>query len=148
MRHTYSRLYAHLVWATWDRAPLLIEDVRPRVFQVMQHQASLLGAEVLAIGGVDDHVHVLVRFPPKLAIATLVGRMKGASSHMVSQIIGLPFRWQGAYGAFSVSTSALPRVRAYVLNQEQHHRDRTAHPMMELPEEQEGPTTARRHRAS
>ncbi len=137
MRQTHSRLYAHLVWATWDRAPLLTAEVRPRVFRVLQHQASQLGAEVLAIGGVDDHVHVLVRFPPKLAIALLVGRMKGASSHFVAQILGIPFRWQGSYGAFSVSTSALPRVREYVLNQEQHHRDRTAHPMMELSPERD-----------
>jgi len=131
MRHTMTRLYVHLVWATWNRAPLITADIEQRVYAVMQHQASRLGAEVIAIGGVEDHVHVLARFPATLAIAELVGKMKGASSHFTAQILGETFKWQGGYAAFTVSRSALPTARAYVLNQKAHHRDGTAHRALE-----------------
>ena len=131
MRHPHTQLYVHLVWATWDRAPLITPDIRDRIYDVMQHQASHLGGQMIAIGGIEDHVHVLLRYRPTLAISDLVGRMKGASSHMVTQIMGRPFKWQGTYGAFSVSKSALSRAREYVLNQEAHHRSGTTHPALE-----------------
>ncbi|HZG41940.1 MAG TPA: transposase [Longimicrobium sp.] len=101
------------------------------MYAVMQHQASRLGAEVIAIGGVEDPVHVLARFPATVAIAELVGKMKGASSLFAAQVLGETFKWQGGYAAFTVSRSALPTARAYVLNQKAHHRDGTAHPALE-----------------
>jgi REP element-mobilizing transposase RayT len=103
---------------------------------MMQRHATNLGAQVIAIGGIEDHVHVLARFPSALAIATLVQRMKGASSYLASQVMGEVFRWQGSYSAFTVSERGLERVRAYVLNQEAHHRDGTTHPALEPGEEQ------------
>jgi putative transposase len=131
VRHPKARLYVHLVWSTWDRAPLITPPVRARIYPVLQHQASLQGASVMAIGGVEDHVHVLLRFPPTVCLSELVGRMKGASSHMAAQIMGVPFKWQGAYGAFTLSSSGLPRAREYVLNQEAHHRNGTTFAALE-----------------
>ncbi len=131
MRHPKARMYVHLVWSTWDRAPLITPAIRDRIYPVMQHQASQLGCEVIAIGGVEDHVHVVLRFPPTVAIADLVGRIKGASSHMVTQVMGEPFKWQGAYGAFTLSKTGLSRARDYVLNQEAHHRAGTVYPALE-----------------
>ena len=124
-RHPCTRMYVHLVWSTWDRAPLITPEIRARIYPMMQRHAVDLGAEVVAIGGIEDHVHVLARFPATLAIAELVRRMKGASSYLATQVMGQVFRWQGAYGAFTVSQRGLDRVRAYVLNQEAHHRDGT-----------------------
>jgi putative transposase len=135
MRHPKARLYVHLVWATWDRAPLITPEVQDRIYPVMQHQASRLGVQILAIGGIEDHVHVLARFPPTLSISDLVGRMKGASSHMVTQIMGAPFKWQGAYGAFTLSKSGLVLAREYVLNQESHHHNGTTIRALEVTEE-------------
>ena len=135
MRHPHTRLYVHLVWATWDRAPLIVPQIQQRVYGVMQHHASQLGAEVIAIGGIEDHVHVLARFPPKLALAVLVGRMKGASSYLAEQVLGHTFKWQGAYGAFTLSQRGVPRVREYILNQEAHHRDGTTIPALETTDE-------------
>jgi putative transposase len=134
-RQVHTRLYAHMVWSTWDRAPLITPAIRDRIYPMMQRHATNLGAKVIAIGGIEDHVHVLARFPSALAIATLVQRMKGASSYLASQVMGEIFRWQGSYGAFTVSERGLERVRAYVLNQEAHHRDGTTHPWLEATEE-------------
>lgn len=135
MRHPHARLYVHLVWATWDRAPLITPEIRNRIYPAMQHQASRLGAEIIAIGGIEDHVHVRARFPPTLSISDLVGRMKGASSHMVTQVVGQPFKWQGAYGAFTLSKSRLAGARDYVLNQESHHRNGTTYSALETTDE-------------
>jgi putative transposase len=128
---SHARLYVHLVWATWDRAPLITPTIRDRIYPMMQRQAADLGASVIAIGGIEDHVHVLVRFPSRLAIADLVRRMKGASSYLATQVMGEIFRWQGSYGAFTVTERGLDRVQSYVLNQEAHHRDGTTHPSLE-----------------
>jgi putative transposase len=127
MRHPWTQLYVHLVWATWKRAPLITPELQPRVYSVIQHQASQLGADVIAIGGVEDHVHVLARFPTTIAIATLVQKLKGASSHFVTHVLNAPdpFKWQGGYGAFTLTKRAIPHVREYVLNQERHHRGGT-----------------------
>jgi putative transposase len=134
-RQVHTRLYAHMVWSTWDRAPLITPVIRDRIYPMMQRHAANLGAQVIAIGGIEDHVHVLARFPSALAISTLVQRMKGASSYLASQVMGEVFRWQGSYSAFTVSERGLEHVRAYILNQEAHHRDGSTHPSLEVTEE-------------
>ena len=125
----------HLVWATWDRAPLITPAIRDRIYPMMQHHASEMGANVVAIGGMEDHVHVLTRYPPTLAISDLVGRMKGASSYLAAQVMGETFKWQGAYGAFTLSQSGLERARGYVLNQEARHRGGTTYAALQATHE-------------
>jgi REP element-mobilizing transposase RayT len=135
-RHPHTELFVHLVWATWNRAPLITPDVRDRIYPMMQRKAADLRAEVIAIGGVEDHVHVLARYRPTLAIADLVQQMKGASSFLASQVMGRRFKWQGAYGAFSLSRSGVRTVRDYVLNQDAHHRGNTTYAVLEATREQ------------
>lgn len=129
MRSSKTQIYMHLVWATWDRMPLLTEPIRPQVYACLQAECARMRVQVLAIGGVDDHVHLLVRMPGSVAVAPLVKQIKGASSHMVNHEIpkSFGFRWQGSYGAFSVSKINLPLVRDYILRQEEHHRLGTFH---------------------
>jgi putative transposase len=122
-------VYLHLVWSTWDRAPLLTPDVRPRVYLCMREEAARLKAEIIAIGGIEDHVHVLLRLPATGTIAAVVKQLKGSSSHLTNhEVLPRGFKWQGGYGASSVSRRAVPRVREYILNQEEHHRDGTIYP--------------------
>ena len=137
MRHPWTQLYLHLVWSTWKRAPLITPEIQPRLYSVLHHQASNLGADVIAIGGTDDHVHVLLRYPPKIALSDLVQRMKGASSHFVTHVMRSPdaFKWQGAYGAFTLTKRAVPHVRDYVPNQERHHREGSLYRDLERTEE-------------
>ena len=103
-----------------------------------------MGAEVIAIGGMEDHVHLLVRMPATLSAAALVKQVKGASSHLVNPVHGqgATFRWQGRYGAFSVSRQHVERIRRYVLNQESHHREGRTALYLEpefIPNENSGP---------
>lgn len=61
--------YYHLVWATGDRTPLITDPIRPELYQYMQAKAKSLDCWFHAIGGIEDHVHLIVSIPPKLAIA-------------------------------------------------------------------------------
>lgn len=122
-------MYLHLVWCTWDRHSLLTAERMPVVYRAIQWECKALGCDVIAIGGMDDHVHLLVRVPPSVAPATLAKQVKGGSSHVVNPAHGCraEFRWQRGYGVFSVSPQHVERIRRYVLNQEEHHREgRTA----------------------
>jgi len=112
-----------------------VPAIRERVYECIQAECVNLRVDVIAIGGVEDHVHLLVRVPATIAPADLVKRVKGASSHMVNHDIHAPFyfKWQGAYGAFSVSKRHVPMIREYVLRQAEHHRDRTLYPLLEPP---------------
>jgi putative transposase len=136
MRSPYTQIYLHLVWATWDRYPYLDDPgLRRRVYECIQAECVALRVDVVAIGGVEDHAHLLVRVPATIAPADLVKRVKGASSHMMNHDAGAPFyfKWQGGYGAFSVSRRHVPLIRDYVLRQQEHHRERQLYPLLEPP---------------
>jgi REP element-mobilizing transposase RayT len=76
---------------------------------------------VHAIGGMEDHIHLLLQIPPTLALAKAVVGIKSNSSRWVNEE-GIRFAWQQGYGAFSVSASVVPAVDRYVRNQQAHHR--------------------------
>ena len=75
----------------------------------------------------DDHVHIVVSIPPKLAVADCVRHLKGASTYAINHMNGSDgqFKWQEGYGALSVGERSLETVMAYAANQKQHHKDRT-----------------------
>ena len=133
MREPFTQLYVHLVWATWDRMPILTDDLLGVVDRSIRHECVQLGVEMVAFGGVADHVHLLVRIPAKLSVSKFVQQAKGASSHLISNRLRIPFKWQGGYGAFSVSKRNLSAAREYVLNQPHHHAYGTALAAAELP---------------
>ncbi len=136
MRAPYTQLYLHLVWATRDRLPLLVPQAQSTAYDSLRAECEQLGAEALAIGGMPDHVHLLVRFPTTVSVAGLVKQVKGASSRLLSLRLaedGYPFRWQGGYGAFTVSRSHVSPVRAYIANQERHHAGGSLLSMLEPP---------------
>ncbi|HST59958.1 MAG TPA: IS200/IS605 family transposase [Longimicrobium sp.] len=136
MRKPFTKLYLHLVWSTWNRAPLLTPALLQAIDRCVRAECVKAGADVTAFGGVADHVHLLVRLPTTISVADFVKQVKGSSSHLASQRLHTLFKWQGRYGAFTVSPSHVPRVRDYVLNQERHHADGSFHPMLELTEEE------------
>ncbi|HEX8693915.1 MAG TPA: IS200/IS605 family transposase [Longimicrobium sp.] len=131
MREPFTQLYVHLVWATWDRLPLLDAELRHVVDAAIRRECVDLKVEVVAFGAVADHVHLLARIPTTLSVAALVKQVKGSTSHLITQKLRVPFKWQGGYGAFTVSRRLVPQARDYVLNQERHHRDGTLVPAAE-----------------
>jgi putative transposase len=102
------------------------------LYGYIRGKATALECIPHAIGGIADHIHVVISIPPKLCVATLVGRLKGASSHHVNQnYADGAFLWQAEYGIFSVSERSLPMVIEYVNNQKRHHANKTLHVELE-----------------
>ena len=127
MSKPYVCLYCHLIWATWERMPLIGPEIESPLYAAIAAECRELGVEPLAVGDLSDHVHLLVRFPGSLALAKLVQEVKGASSHLVTHQLrsGEFFKGQGGYGAFTVSKEAVTRVAAYVRGQKVHHTEGT-----------------------
>ena len=123
MRRNKLALYLHLNWATWDRLPLITPDIERRLYRNIESEAQKQGCTVLALNGTTDHTHLVVRFPATITIANLVKQVKGVSSHFVNEVL-LPdgsFKWQGNYGAFTVSRWDLDKIIGYVKRQKEHH---------------------------
>ena len=125
MRKPFTQLYCHLVRGTWNRLPLVRPEMEPRLYTAIGDKALELQCVPVAIGGTEDHLHCLISFHPTVAISYLVQQIKGASSHLMThELIGPEnFKWQGAYGAFTLGADGIEPVRAYILNQKRHHAD-------------------------
>ncbi len=123
MRAPFTQLYVHCVWATWDRLPLLTPAVELAAFAAIRAKCHELNCEPLAIGGMPDHVHLLVRLHTTTSVSNLVKEVKGASSHLVTHQVTPQdfFKWQGAYGAFTLGKPDVPAVQAYIERQTEHH---------------------------
>ena len=78
---SFWRLYYHLIWATYQREPLLMDDVERQAYGAILNKAKDLDCIVHAIGGVDDHLHLALSIPPKQAVAEVIRQLKGASAY-------------------------------------------------------------------
>ena len=127
MSHTYASNRVHVVFSTKDRKKSLADDLQPKLWGYMKGIAKNHGFEAVKIGGVSDHVHVLLVVPPAMPLAKAVQSMKGCSSKWLNDTgaTGAKFAWQEGYAAFTVSASAIDEVRRYIENQEEHHRERS-----------------------
>lgn len=124
MAHTSTHNYLHVVFGTKERASSISETLQPRLWAYMAGVCRNYAMVAFAIGGMDDHVHLLLRLPPVLTLAKAISVVKANSSRwMNDQRRG--FAWQGGYGAFSVSESNLRAVEKYIRNQKIHHRRMT-----------------------
>ena len=123
-RKSNVEVYLHFVWATKRRLPLIVPELERRLHGCISGEAKRLDCEVLAVGGMPDHVHLAVAMPTVLSPAKLMQQVKGVSSRFASERLlpsGEVFVWQEGYGVFSFSRSHRDRVIAYIRNQKQHH---------------------------
>ena len=127
MANTYSSINIHYIFSTKNRAPLIAEHVKERLWAFMGGIARENDMKALRIGGMPDHVHLLVSMPTTLSVAKGIQLIKGGSSHWIRDTFpDMPeFAWQEGYGAFSVSVSYLADTIAYIENQEEHHRHKS-----------------------
>ena len=123
MAHPYARNHVHLVFSTKDRRPFIKPDLRNDVYCDLRRVATDYGISIDLIGGMEDHVHILLQLSPKLALSSLVCAMKAKSSKWMRER-GHLFGWQSSYGCFSVSASNVAKVKEYIQEQEEHHKNR------------------------
>lgn len=138
MSHTHARVFYHFVWSTWNREPLLVAEIEKHAYALIQQQCAEKGCLLTALGGIENHIHLLVTLPSTLCRAEFVKAVKGVSSHKLNEAHGSPtwaFKWQGRYGVHTVSPSHVSRLRSYIENQKQHHADGMLWPSCEQEDE-------------
>ena len=127
MPQSLSRVILHIIFSTKNREPWLESSVRPRMHGYLATICRDLGAELVRVGGVADHVHIITTLPRTVSQAQLIEQIKKASSKWIKALDARyrAFFWQRGYGAFSASPSQLEAVLQYVEGQQEHHRTRT-----------------------
>ena len=124
MADTFSSLNVHAVFSTKNREPLLVDEIKERLWAFMGGIAKQNEIKPLCIGGVADHVHPLLSLPTTLSVAKAIQLIKGGSSAWIHETFTplRHFSWQSGYGAFTVSVSHIDQTIAYIQNQAEHHR--------------------------
>ena len=126
MPHTYSQIWFHVVFGTKNREPLIASEWRGRLHSYIGGAMRGLGGIALEVGGVADHVHLLVNLKTGHRIDYVLRDLKANSTRWIhKEGISSGFAWQSGYGAFTVSESQVERVRRYITTQEEHHRKKT-----------------------
>ena len=121
---TFTNLLFHIVYSTRYRRPTIEKRWQDELYGyvggiIREHKGTLL-----CMGGIQDHVHLLAKLSPTIAISDMLRLIKANSSKMINETLRprIPFEWQSGYAAFSVSGSQFSTVKQYILNQESHHR--------------------------
>ena len=124
---SYVSSYFHCVFSTKDRRPFITQGLRERLWPFLGGIARQNKMKAIEIGGVEDHIHLLLSLPSTMAVATALQLIKGGSSKWIHETFPeyRQFAWQEEYGAFSVSVSQLDKTIAYIKGQEAHHRKMT-----------------------
>jgi putative transposase len=126
MPQSFASLHVHLVFSTKDRAPWILPPLAERLHPFLGGISRELACPAVTIGGMPDHVHLLLDLSRERTVADVVRTIKSNSSKWIHQELGeRRFAWQTGYGAFAVSRSNLEDVKRYIVDQAEHHRIRT-----------------------
>jgi REP element-mobilizing transposase RayT len=123
MGNSYVSLFYHIVWTTKNRTPYFSKTGNVRLYAYMKKSIEKSNVDLMAIGGVSNHVHILVKMNTVDSIAAFVRKIKSHSSGFIKRAGNNcdDFMWQKGYSVFSVGRSAINNIRNYIKNQEQHH---------------------------
>jgi REP element-mobilizing transposase RayT len=125
MPSTHTSLHYHLIFATKHRQPLIATEWQHELHCYLGGIVKGLDAHPEAIGGIADHVHLLVSLKPTACLADFMRELKKSSSAWTRDAKCPGFQWQEGYAAFTVSASARDAVRRYIVAQHEHHRTKS-----------------------
>src|SRR5215472_5207024 len=125
--HSFTSILIHCVWSTKKRESFLGSEVRNRLWPYLGGIARENRMKALAIGGVADHVHMLISLPRTLSVSKALLLLKGNSSKWIHETFPKlhSFEWQEGYGAFSIGITAVDATVGYIRDQAEHHRKRS-----------------------
>lgn len=125
MSHTYCCALFHCVFSTKERRKTIIAEIQPRLWAYMGGVAREHQMKALGVGGMEDHIHLLLSLPSSVPISDAMREIKSASSHWMHEVCQIEgFEWQEGYGAFSIGRAQVNATLAYIARQEEHHRKR------------------------
>jgi len=124
---SYVSAYFHCVFSTKERFPFIKPELRERLWPFLGGIARQNKMKAMEVGGVEDHIHILLSIPATLPVSKAMQLIKGGSSKWVHETFPdqRQFAWQEEYGAFSVSVSQLDKTVVYIRRQPEHHRQKT-----------------------
>ncbi len=127
MANTYTRIYIHIVFTVKGRQNLIEKKWKDDLYKYICGIVNGKEQKVYAIGGIADHIHILISIKPDIAISDLVRDIKANSSKWINEkrMVKGKFQWQEGFGAFSSTQSQLDTIIAYINNQENHHQKKT-----------------------
>lgn len=126
MSSTHLSLHYHVIFSTRNRVPVIAPAWGERLHACVGGVVRNVEGVPEAIGGVADHVHLLIGLRATACLANVVRDVKAVSSRWVhEELRDRTFAWQEGYGAFTVSPSQREAMRLYVTGQEEHHRKKT-----------------------
>ncbi len=123
--HSFVSCLMHCVFATKERRPLIKPDLQQCLWPYLGGIARENKIKAVVVGGVQDHVHVLLSIPSNLSVAKSIQLLKGNSSKWIHDTFKehWDFAWQEGYGAFSIGISGVEETTEYIQGQvEQHHK--------------------------
>jgi putative transposase len=125
--HSFVSCYLHVVFATKERRPWIAPEIAERLWPYLGGIARENKMKAIKVGGVEDHMHILLSIPSTIAISKAVQVLKGNSSKWIHETFPKhqSFAWQEGYGAFSIGISGIDDTVAYIENQAEHHRKRS-----------------------
>lgn len=128
MANTYTQIHVHIIIVVKYRSALLNKVWREALYKYITGIIQKCGHKLLAVNGVEDHVHILIGMRPIQSLSDLMRLVKGESSEWINKSGYCPgvFRWQEGF-AFTNSLSEVPRVMRYIRNQEEHHQKKSFH---------------------
>ena len=125
MSNTYTKIFLHIIFALKVRESLLPPTIRTRVHAYIAETLRRLGHHPIKVGGVQNHVHILVDYSPSQSIPEMVRDTKASTTKFINSQRFIPFlfAWQRGYACFSHSPSQIPDVKSYVEHQNEHHNN-------------------------
>jgi REP element-mobilizing transposase RayT len=127
MANTFTQIHIHTVFAVQNRISLINSSWQNQLYKYITTIIQKYGHKVLAIGGMPDHIHILLGFRPTQALSKLMQEVKRDSSEWINKkkLVMGRFTWQEGYGAFSYSKSHISQVATYIETQVEHHKKKS-----------------------
>ena len=126
MSSTYLSLHYHIIFSTKNRTPSITDSWRTRLHEYLGGTVNGLDGISQGVGGIADHVHLLVGLKATHKLCDFMRELKKASSVWVHDEIGdKTFGWQDGYAAFTVGAPSRESVKRYIAKQVEHHRVKT-----------------------
>lgn len=124
MPNTYTQIHLQFVFAVKYRKAQILPSYKDELYKYITGIIQHYNHKVLAINGVEDHIHIFIGMRPTQSIADLLQDIKGSSSKWINEnnFLNTKFEWQSGYGAFSYSKSHVQNVINYIARQESHHK--------------------------
>lgn len=127
-------LFVHVIVTVHERKPLLKKPIRTVLFAHLQKDASEKGTKVMAVNGVEDHLHLLIQMHPAQNLLQVMNALKSEAANWInhSNLLTEPFEWQDGFAAYSVSPSGVKQVADFIGKQEEYHKSKSLESELEV----------------